>query len=167
MLKNTFPYRRLGLTVAVAAAALSVSACDTPIQVRGNLPEVEDIARIEPGINNRDQVMEILGSPSAISTFQDKKWYYIGEKTEQFAFWEPEVLDRSVLLISFDDQGIVDQTRLFTLGDARDIDPVDRKTPTEGKDLTLLQQLFGNLGRFNTGEGSSGNPGSPGPVPRP
>jgi len=111
--------------------------------------------------------MEILGSPSAISTFQDKKWYYIGEKTEQFAFWEPEVLDRSVLLISFDDQGIVDQTRLFTLGDARDIDPVDRKTPTEGKDLTLLQQLFGNLGRFNTGEGSSGNPGSPGPVPRP
>jgi len=166
MLQKKNPYWRMGLIVTVAASALSISACDTPIQVHGNLPEVEDIARIEPGINSRDQVMEILGSPSTISTFEDKKWYYIGEKSEQIAFWEPEVLDRSVLLISFDDRGVVEQTRLYTLGDARDIDPVDRKTPTEGKDLTLLQQLFGNLGRFNTEE-SGGRTGSGAPIPRP
>ena len=33
--------------------------------------------------------------------------------------------------------------------DAQDVDPVDRETPTEGRDLTLLQQLFGNIGKFS------------------
>ena len=42
------------------------------------------------------------------------------------------------------------QTRAYTLADSRDIDPVGRITPTEGRDLTLLQQLFGNIGRFSS-----------------
>ena len=31
-------------------------------------------------------------------------------------------------------------------------EPVDRETPTEGRDLTLLQQLMGNVGRFTNPE---------------
>lgn len=30
----------------------------------------------------------------------------------------------------------------------REIDIVDRETPTPGKDETILQQMLGNLGRF-------------------
>ena len=37
------------------------------------------------------------------------------------------------------------------MSDGQDITPVGRETPTEGTELTLMQQLFGNLGRLPGG----------------
>ncbi len=133
---------------AVCAACLALSACSNAVQVRGNMPDMEEIAEIEPGVHSRQDIVDMLGSPSTVSTFQDRKWYYIGQKTQEFAFLKPEVVDRSVLVVTFDEAGYVDQTSHLTLADSQEIQPVDRTTPTEGRDLTLLQQLFGNLGRF-------------------
>ena len=151
--KGQFLRRRAPFASAIAlcAASLALAACGTAIQVRGNMPEPEDVAVIEPGVHSRQDIVDLLGSPSAVSTFQDRKWYYIGQKTKQFAFARPEVLDRSVLVVTFDEAGYVDETVNYSLADAREVEPVDRITPTEGKDLTILQQLFGNLGRFRGG----------------
>ncbi len=129
-------------------AALLLGGCAQPLKVRGNLPDPEVIGEIATGIHTRDDVKDKIGSPSAISTFEDDKWYYIGQKIKQFAFLKPKVVERSVLVVSFDESGVVDDTRLYTLEDGRIIDPVDRVTPTEGREITFLQQLLGNLGRF-------------------
>lgn len=134
--------------IALCAACFGLMACGTGVSVRGNIPEPEDVAVIEPGVHSRQDVVDLLGSPSTVSTFEDRKWYYIGQKTQQFAFSKPEVLDRSVLVVIFDEAGYVDQTASYSLADGREIQPVERITPTEGKDLTILQQFFGNLGRF-------------------
>ena len=69
------------------------------------------------------------------------------------AFFEPEILERNVLVVSFTDDGRVDEKKVYTLNDSREVDPVDRVTPTEGKTLSVFQQLFGNIGRF-TGAGT-------------
>ena len=136
----------------VALAAFGLAACTGEVVTRGNMPDPDLIAEIEPGADNREDVADRLGSPSAISTFMDDKWYYIGHKVEYLAFFEPEVLERSVLVVSFDNIGTVDDTILYTLEDGQIIDPVSRKTPTEGRELTILQQFFGNLGRFPIGQ---------------
>ncbi len=112
------------------------------------MPEPEAIAEIRTGTYGRDDVAQLLGSPSAVSTFEDARWYYIGQKTRQLAFLKPDILERRVLVVSFDGNGRVNDTRTFTLEDGRVIDPVSRETPTEGREQTLLQQLFGNIGRF-------------------
>ena len=130
------------------AGILGLGACADEIAVRGNMPDSEDIEAIKVGDNRRD-VAERLGSPSTLSTFQDGKWYYIGQKTQQFAFMKPEVIERRILVVTFDDEGIVQDTTLYALEDGQIIDPVGRTTPTEGQELTILQQLFGNIGRFN------------------
>ena len=135
-------------TFLVAAAAVLLSACSNNIQVHGNLPEPETVAEIQTGTYGREDVAQLLGSPSAVSTFEDDRWYYIGQKTSQIAFLRPDVLERRVLVVSFDGNGRVDSTRTFTLADGRTIDPVSRVTPTEGRELTILQQMFGNIGRF-------------------
>lgn len=109
------------------------------------------MSKINPGVHSRIDIANLLGSPSTISSFQDSKWYYIGQKTTQFAFFEPEVLERAVIEVSFDDKGVVSETKTYSLADGQDIDPVDRVTPTEGKKVTFLQQLIGNLGRFAGG----------------
>jgi len=129
---------------------LALAACAQDINVRGNLPEPEIVAKINPGVHSRQDVASLLGSPSTISTFQDNKWYYIGQKTTQFAFFAPEVLERKVIEISFDTAGMVADSKVYTLEDGQDIDPVERITPSEGRELTILQQLLGNIGKFTT-----------------
>lgn len=147
--------RRLNTGAFLAAGlVLALGACEQTVQVRGNMPLDEDLARINPGKHSRNDVARLLGSPSAVSTFQDSKWYYIGQKTSDFAFFAPEVLERKVVVVSFDDSGNVAQTETLTLADSQDIDPIDRKTPTEGKELNFFQQIFGNLGRFSGAAGA-------------
>jgi len=142
--------RAFGVGLMLACAAAGLSACGNSVQLRGNTPDPEDIAQIQPGVQSRQDVIDLLGSPSTVSTFEDTRWYYIGQKTHQVAFMKPEVLDRQVLEIIFDRTGVVEATRTYNMADAQDIDPVDRETPTEGRDLTLLQQLFGNIGKFSS-----------------
>ncbi len=127
-------------------------------------PEV--VSQITPGESTRGTVEDLLGTPTAVATFDDRTWYYIGRKTEKFAFFEPEVLEQQVVAIHFDPSGVVEEVKLYGPDDAREVELVDRTTPTAGKELTAIQQLFGNLGRFNA-EGAPQNapPGAPSPLP--
>lgn len=132
----------------LGAGLLMLVACDTGVNVRGNMPDAELLATIRPGFDTREDVQRALGSPSTVSTFQDRTWYYIGQKTTQFAFYKPEVLERNVFVVNFDEGGFVADTKLYTLEDGQEVAMVDRETPTEGRELTVLQQIIGNIGRF-------------------
>ena len=140
----------LGRVLLAAALSAGLAACGGEVVTRGNMPDAELIAEIEPGLDTREDVVDKLGSPSAISTFQDRKWYYVGQRTKNLAFFKPEVVERSVFVVAFDGTGLVDDTLLYTLEDGKIVNPVTRTTPTEGKELTILQQFFGNFGRFPT-----------------
>jgi outer membrane protein assembly factor BamE (lipoprotein component of BamABCDE complex) len=94
-------------------------------------------------------VTQLLGSPSTISSFQDRTWYYISRRTEQTAFLDPKVVDQEVLAITFTDQNIVEDMKVYGLENGRMVAMNDQVTPTYGNNLTLVQQLLGNLGRFN------------------
>ncbi len=147
-LSNSFGRPALRASLLAGILALGLGACAQDIRVRGNIPDAEVVSKINPGVHSRIDIQSLLGSPSTKSTFQDSKWYYIGQKSTQFAFFAPEVLERTVLVVSFDAAGLVVTTRTYDLADGRTIDPVDRITPTEGREISILQQLIGNLGRF-------------------
>ena len=147
-------YRRTLLAAVGLALALGSGACTARIDQRGNKPDEDQVVLINPGVDDKNRVAELIGTPSAISTFNDRTWYYISKRTETVAFFDPEVVDQEVLAISFDDNGVVDNMRIYGPEDGRTIAYVDRTTPTEGNELTLMQQLLGNLGRFNP-EGDS------------
>ncbi len=112
------------------------------------MPDPDLVASIAPGVDTREDIVRMLGSPVTLSTFQDRKWYYIGQKVSQFAFLGPKVLERQILEVTFDQRGLVQAAKTYSLADGRDIDPVDRTTPTEGREITILQQFLGNLGRY-------------------
>lgn len=154
-------------TRAIAAVIIMfvLTACSQEITVRGNVPDPEDVATIEPGITTRSEVARLLGSPSTVSSFRDRTWYYIGQKQTKFAFLDPDILERSVLVVQFNDVGTVEDTKLFTLEDGEYVELVSRETPTEGREFGLLEQLLGNIGRFETPETGAGTNtgGSPAP----
>jgi len=81
--------------------------------------------------------------------FENETWFYISERRETLAFFEPEVLDRKIVIVQFNDAGNVKTVAEVGLEDGRMVIPVDRETPTLGNDLIAIQQLLGNIGKFN------------------
>ncbi len=140
--------RNKRLRVLLLSSVLLLGACSSEIKVHGNMPDPEVLADIHPGVDNRNDVLNKLGSPSTLSTFQDNIWYYIGSRAEQGpSVFPAEEIERSVFAISFTPAGIVQETKLYTLEDAQEVELIDRETPTEGRELTILEQMLGNLWR--------------------
>jgi len=155
---------RSGLKQALISASLLalLTACmPTSVERRGFVPEQEKIEKLKAGTDTRATVEETLGTPSAKATFDDDTWYYISDRTETVAFFDAEVLERTVLAIVFDDNGNVKDIGKYGAKDGKIIEFVARKTPTKGKELTFLEQMFGNLGRFSGG-GNDKGPGGGG-----
>ena len=138
------------ITAAAIVFAGLLAGCSPTVNNHGNTPEPELIQSIRIGSSNRAQIVAMLGTPSAVATFNQESWYYIGSKTSQLAFLPSKILERKVLVIRFDKQGVVRQLERLEKLDGRDIQIVDRKTPTHGRELTILEQLLGNVGKFSS-----------------
>jgi outer membrane protein assembly factor BamE (lipoprotein component of BamABCDE complex) len=148
--------RSISLSASVALAAAGLAACAPTIDQRGNLPDPEKLAQIHPGTTTREQVTHILGTPSSMGVFDDKNWYYISRRTKQISFLDPSVLDQQVYIVDFDDKGVVRGVDHKDLADGKDIEPAPGATPAPGRELTFVEQVLGNVGRFNKASGDSG-----------
>ncbi|MCR9219589.1 MAG: outer membrane protein assembly factor BamE [Alphaproteobacteria bacterium] len=129
-------------------AVLFLGACEPKTALRGNLPRESQIEQIRVGQDTKSRVRDILGTPSTIGTFDQDVWYYMSQKTEQWAFLEPEIVDHQVLALYFTPDGVLQNVVTYTQEDLREVEYADRKTPTSGRELTFLEQLFGNVNRF-------------------
>jgi len=144
---------RCGLWLILAGAALA-GGCSPTVDLRGNMPDPAVVEEIAPGRTNRDAVARALGTPSTVATFDQDTWYYIGKKTETTSFFRPTVVEQKVLVIRFTRGGIVEDVRWLDKDDAREVAMVGRVTPTRGKELGIIEQIIGNVGKFS----SSGPP---------
>jgi len=93
--------------LAVALLGLAATACAPTVATRGNMTDPDAVASIRTGSTTRDQVASLLGTPTSVGTFDQNVWYYIGQKTEKTAFFKPEVLERRVVVVQFNDAGVV------------------------------------------------------------
>lgn len=143
---------RIPLIMLAGLAVIYVSACSPRIATRGNAPEPEQLEQITVGESTKGDVTDILGSPSTVAAFDENVWLYISKTTETVAFFEPETVQQKVVLISFDAANRVEILSQYDLEDGKPVIPTDRVTPTAGREMTILQQLFGNLGRFSEGK---------------
>lgn len=143
------------------ATAIALSACAPMVDSRGNLPDADKLALIKPGRQNREDISSMLGTPSSVSTFGDETWYYISSRTETVAFFAPKEVERKVVAIQFDPRGTVKQIKTYGMEDGADVHLVARETPTAGKEMSILEQFLGNVGRFSKeGPAGRGMPGS-------
>jgi outer membrane protein assembly factor BamE (lipoprotein component of BamABCDE complex) len=157
-------FRRAGVARAVLATlavAAALGACTPRVTTHGYVPDPEALSRIQPGVHNQLEVAQFLGTPSTTASFGQPTWLYITERTEAYAFLAPEVVDQRVVAIAFNDDGVVTDVDEYVLQDGYLVDPVTRTTPTYGKQLGLLEQLLGNIGRFAGQENEKKQPTSP------
>jgi outer membrane protein assembly factor BamE (lipoprotein component of BamABCDE complex) len=143
------PLRRRRIAF-LGCLCLLVASCGGKFDARGNEPDPDKVLAVHPGIDTRQQVSQLLGTPSATGTFDPNTWYYISKRTAQYAFFDPDIIDQEILVVKFDDGGQVSDMYIYGVEDGRIVEPVERTTPTYGQELTVMQQLLGNFGRFNT-----------------
>jgi len=140
---------RRALFIATMIVVGATSACAPRVDTRGNAVHMDDVAAVEPGVFTRDHVLSKLGSPSSTANFGDDVWYYISERTETLAFFAPQVIERQVIAVVFDEHGVVKSVDVYDKDNAENVEPVDRVTPTAGNSMGMIDQFLSNLGRFN------------------
>ena len=132
---------------ALLAGTIGLAGCSTIERSRGYVPDAADLAEITIGETNKLSVQQSLGSPSTVGTFDDDAWYYIRSRHERMAFLAEEVVAREVVAIYFDDNDRVEDIAHYGLQDGEVVAYSGRTTPTRGREMTILEQLLGNVGR--------------------
>ena len=126
------------------------SACEKTVVNRGYVLNVADFSKISVGKDNAKTVFEKVGSPTIRSSVTSDtggySWYYISKKTEKNGFLDPKVVGQKTMIVSFDKNDIVRSVTESTY--EKDIDIVNDKTKTGGKDAGILGETFGGLGKY-------------------
>jgi outer membrane protein assembly factor BamE (lipoprotein component of BamABCDE complex) len=140
-----------GVAITVAAAWLAAAGCAPTTQVHGYVPTPEDVSRITPGIDTFATVEETLGLPSSNGFVRDQAWYYVSSVIENYTYNPPRVIDRTIVAVVFDGDGVVQDVTRYGIEDGRVVALTTRVTETGGRELGVIEQIFGNLANL-TGE---------------
>jgi outer membrane protein assembly factor BamE (lipoprotein component of BamABCDE complex) len=149
--------------VALVLGAALLSGCGAEIDRHGHVFIDVDVQQVQPGMS-KDQVTAVLGSPDTTSTIGGDAYYYISTTQKTVAFLKPREIDRQVVAVYFDGSASVQQVAHYGLKDGIVVNYYKGETPARGKDINLIEQIFGNLanrGMFKDQRptGASGIPG--------
>ena len=147
----------LKVSIAVAGATL-VTGCASNRVHKGVVIDQRLASSIQPGVDNKDSVQKLLGTPTLAGQFTPNDWYYVSRDTDQVAFRNPRVSKQLVMLVRFDPKGNVASIQKTGKALVMNVDPSKRSTPTLGRKQSFFEELFNNIGSVNNG----GVPGSPG-----
>jgi len=143
------------------ACGLGLGACNnsellktSQTYVEGYVVDQEALESVPVG-SSRDQVLLALGSPSTTAIFDNEVFYYISQTRYRGAqFMKSKIVDRRVLAVYFDAEGMVAQIANYGLQDGKLFDFSTRTTPTGGKDQSFLSQLIMGAASLPTGPSS-------------
>lgn len=151
--------RRVILASVLLAA--STAACISPIQdFHGYAADDVQPTAIQPGTDTRASVLAQLGSPSTESVFDENTWFYISTVRERFAYFIPKTKDRTITAIRFDEDDAVAEVLDYDETHGRVINYSSRETATRGRELGLLEQIFGTIGAVALPPTEQRTPGS-------
>lgn len=138
-------------TILAGVVCVALSSCAATYRNYGYVPPKEELDLIAVGVDTRATVEETLGSASAASVTGDDSMFFVRTRVRTFAMLDPEVIERDIVAVSFDDNGVVRNIETFGLEDGNVVRLSRRITePTVGG-RSVLGQLLSNVGNFTPG----------------
>lgn len=138
-------------------AGVSASAC-TPLRGhQGYIVDVDLVNSIQPGVDTRASVQQVLGVPTVAGQFGQGDWYYVARDTRNMSYSQPKPVAQTTLRVRFNDSGTVTAIDRMGLEQVASINPYDKTTPTLGRNRGFFEDLFGNIG--TVGAAGAGAPG--------
>lgn len=146
---------RNSVAALMIIGAFVATGCNPILRTHGYVPTADAKPQeINPSTDTKASVLASLGSPSVEGTFDEEveldTWYYINQVRERYAYLRPQVQDQTITAISFNADGQVTKVAEYGIEDRRIVDYTNRETPTRGRELSALEQVFGTIGRIPT-----------------
>ena len=98
--------------------------------------------------SNKNDIIKIIGHPSSISKFDTNKWFYIERKqTNQslFKLGKKKISKNNILVIEFNNKGLVKNKRLVNLNDMNELKYVKKITTKEFEQDNTIYNIFSSL----------------------
>jgi len=137
---------KLGLALALV---LGLAACGDTVRSHGFVPTDDQLGAVVVGRDTRTTVNTILGDPGSTGVMADEGWFYVRSTFEDGTYRALREVDREVVAVSFDEEGVVTNIERFGLEDGNVVLLSRRVTDDNTAGIGFLRQLFGNLGRID------------------
>ncbi|MBF9050056.1 outer membrane protein assembly factor BamE [Roseobacter sp. HKCCD9010] len=137
---------RLGMA---ALAICGMAACSATYNIHGYIPPEEELEVILPGVDTRESLQSSVGQPAATGVIREDAWFYTDYRIRNFAYRAPEIVERNIVAISFDDDGVVQNVERFGLEDGQVVQLSRRVTESSIQEVTVLSQILQSFGRID------------------
>jgi len=147
------------LLALVAGVGLVGAGCAPLRSHQGYIIDADLVNSVQPGVDTRDSVRQVLGTPTLQSQFAPATggdWYYLARDSRNYGFQSPRVREQVALQISFDRAGTVTAIRRSGVDQVARVSPYGKTTPTLGKQRGFFEDLFGNIGTVGAAGGGAG-----------
>jgi outer membrane protein assembly factor BamE (lipoprotein component of BamABCDE complex) len=128
---------------------ITASSCVSRVDKMGYMFELSDHDILQEGITSKERVLKIMGSPTLISDFDSEVWIYYSEDVKNFLFFKPEVTERNVLVIKFNDAEIVKEMKRINFSDeVKKLNFVSNYTTVDSHKTGFFKSIFSNVGQI-------------------
>jgi outer membrane protein assembly factor BamE (lipoprotein component of BamABCDE complex) len=141
--------RGLGLVLLLAGL---LAACSPMLRYHGYIPAESELATVIVGQTTRDEVISLVGAPTATGVINADAFYYVRSRFRDYGYRASEEIERELVLISFAPSGVVQNIERFGLEDGNVVALSRRVTDDNLRDTTFIRQLLGNVGQFDAGQ---------------
>ena len=138
---------KLGLMTSMLLVAGCTSITEVNRFSHGYAPTATEVANIKSSGANKDTIAQKFGKPFVIGTYNPDYWYYIAYSTKQYGFSKREFTKFTIVEMNFRN-GVLVKTNRYDKSNLKKIAFSDDKTKTSGKELGILEQMLGNIGKF-------------------
>jgi outer membrane protein assembly factor BamE (lipoprotein component of BamABCDE complex) len=132
--------------LGAALCGLLLGGCAATYRNHGYVPNEEDLQMIVPGVDTRATVEDVIGIPTTGGVVNEQGYYYIRTRMRTFGAKAPEITDRTILAISFDKNGVVENITEYGLQDGQVVPLARRVTRSGDGEISFIRKLFGNIG---------------------
>ena len=97
---------------------------------------------------NKNDIINIIGPPSSVSSFDQNKWFYIQRiKTNQslFKLGIKKIYKNDILIVKFNTRGILNEKKILNVNDMNDIKFSKNITEKEFKQNDILYKVFSSI----------------------
>jgi outer membrane protein assembly factor BamE (lipoprotein component of BamABCDE complex) len=156
--------KRTAIIAASVLLALGAAACAPITSYNGFQAQDVKPEQIKVGDDSRSTVLTKLGSPSVQAAFDANIWFYVSQVSDKYSYYKPRVRQRQIVEIRFDKEEKVTLVKSYVLTDGYVVAYDKRETPTRGRELSVIEQILGGLGRggLMPQDNDPGNPRGPG-----
>ena len=133
-------YLRVSVLIVLASVLFS---CTTNIKNHGYIPSKSDLENLVIGKDTKQSVSKKIGLPATAGL--EGAYYYVRSTFNAPGFRSPQLVDRKVIVLSFDQRSKLKNIETFNVDNGNFIRIDYRVTETGLDNKNMLQQIIGSI----------------------